>query len=99
MHMHPVTCRDCGNEVLVCKLSHRHTSVQWRGGSDQACAWFQIAAAAAERSGGGHSCRSLQASIDQAVADGRLPVPDDEDGHGFAGIGSPEEAATRPRPH
>ncbi len=71
----PVTCSTCGVEALVKKNSRKHTSVQWAAGGVAACP--EIAAA---RAADPHAlvlgCAKLRASIEDAVRDGRLVIPD-----------------------
>jgi hypothetical protein len=71
----PVQCRTCGVEVGVKKNSRRHTSIQWTTAAVRGCAEF--AAGTGDRSGGlPLGCARLRDSIDAAVADGTLVVPD-----------------------
>ena len=71
----PVACAACGAEVGVKKNSRRHTSVQWTSAAVRAC--HELAAGAGERCGGVLlGCARLRESIDTAVADGSLVVPD-----------------------
>jgi hypothetical protein len=69
-----VACRRCATTVLVRKNSAAQTSVQWRGDSTATCTEL-----AERRAGGLHPalvprCEALAASIDEAVAEGRIPV-------------------------
>jgi hypothetical protein len=71
-----VACRRCATTVLVRKNSAAQTSVQWRGDSTSTCTEL-----AERRARGLHpalvpACESLRASIDEAVADGRVKVTD-----------------------
>lgn len=94
MEMQPVSCDACGNEVLVHKFSYHQTSVQWRGPASTLCAQFRAASETGRPpTDDGHSCSALRASIERAVLDGSLTVPDDESGAMTAGLGSPAEAA------
>jgi len=71
----PVTCRTCGVEAMVKKNSHQHTSVQWTGAAVAACP--EIAAArAGDPSALVLGCPRLKASIEDAVRDGTVVVPD-----------------------
>ena len=71
----PVTCTACGVEVGVKKNSRKHTSVQWTAAAVAQCQEF--ASYAGERSGGlPLGCSRLKASIEAAVEDGSLVVPD-----------------------
>ncbi len=95
MDFHPVACDRCGTEVLVHKSSFHQTSVQWSGTAAQNCELLASAAARGERlDPGAHSCPALRASIERAVVEGRLTVPEDDD-RSIPGLGSLEEAATR----
>ena len=74
---HEVKCRECGTCVLVRKNSLAHTSVQWQDDPDTVCPTFRETAAArgssvVPREG----CPALRTSIDRAVLDGTLPLPD-----------------------
>ncbi|MBK5307926.1 MAG: hypothetical protein JJD92_14675 [Frankiaceae bacterium] len=69
-----VACRRCATTVLVRKNSAAQTSVQWRGDSAATCTEL-----AERRAAGLHpalvpKCESLTASIDEAVADGRVTI-------------------------
>ncbi|MCW2497034.1 hypothetical protein [Jatrophihabitans sp.] len=70
----PVTCQACGVEVAVKKNSQKHTSVQWTAEAMAGCQEFADAdpAVTALRLG----CGRLKASIDAAVRDGAVVVPD-----------------------
>jgi len=73
---HEVRCRECGTCVLVRKHSLSHTSVQWQDDPDDVCPTFRENAATRGSSiTPREGCPRLQASIDQAVLDGSLPVP------------------------
>ena len=69
-----IACRRCATTVLVRKNSAAQTSVQWRGSSAATCTEL------AERHATGlhpalvPRCEALAATIDEAVADGRIPV-------------------------
>jgi hypothetical protein len=67
----PVSCASCGARVLVAKFSQEHTSIQWDAAAIEACFEPGIA--------GQHGaliavCPRLRASIEDAVAAGRLTV-------------------------
>ena len=71
----PVQCATCGVEVGVKKNSQRHTSIQWTAAAVQRCPEF--AAGTGDHSGGlSLGCERLRASIDEAVHNGTLVVPD-----------------------
>src|SRR6266567_3693958 len=69
-----VECGRCGAVVEVAKFSPQHTSVQWDAGAVLRCAEFSAAVAAGEPTALIATCASLRASIDAAVADGRVDV-------------------------
>lgn len=71
-----VDCRSCANRVLVRKTSHAHTSVQWISDPATSCPEFAARVAAGELSARIDTCPKLRASIEHAVADGRIEVPD-----------------------
>lgn len=74
----PVSCGSCGTEVLVQKYSFHHTSIQWQADAEQSCAEFREATERGDRSPmEARSCQSLRASIEAAVLDGRVPVPEE----------------------
>ncbi|GAA4809921.1 hypothetical protein [Tomitella cavernea] len=98
MDFHPVSCDRCGTEVLVHKSSFHQTSVQWNGTAAQNCELLQSAASEAKRlDPEAHSCPALRASIERAVVERRLAVPEDDDERTIPGLGSPGEAATERR--
>ena len=70
----PVVCRSCGVEVGVKKNSQRHTSVQWTAEAVAGCQEFADIDPAVTPFKLG--CGKLKASIDAAVRDGVLVVPD-----------------------
>jgi hypothetical protein len=72
----PVTCRSCANHVLVKKSSTAHTSVQWTTDPATSCPEFAARVAAGELSARIDSCPKLRASIELAVAEGLVEVPD-----------------------
>jgi hypothetical protein len=66
-----VECDRCAATVAVAKFSAQHTSVQWSPASVLACAEFT---AAAQQSPLIEGCATLRASIDKALAEGRIEV-------------------------
>ncbi|HEV2373169.1 MAG TPA: hypothetical protein VGS19_13460 [Streptosporangiaceae bacterium] len=70
----PVTCERCAATVVAVKFSAAHTSVQWDPAAVGRCAEFSVRAAEGERTALIDTCLSLRASIDRAVAEGRLEV-------------------------
>jgi hypothetical protein len=67
-------CARCGATVEVAKFSPQHTSVQWSQEAVLRCAEFADQIAAGQTSALTATCTSLRASIDDALADGRLAV-------------------------
>lgn len=76
--LRPVECDRCGTCVRVKKNSRRHTSVQWNNDSSADCAVFAEQRAHGRPSELVDSCPDLEASIDAATRDGRLPVGDQD---------------------
>ncbi|MEV4648287.1 hypothetical protein [Saccharopolyspora sp. NPDC049357] len=76
--LRPLPCTTCGVRVLVKKLSPEQTSIQWTTSTDD-CP--EIAARIAE---GDHpalvdTCPRLRATIEHALREGILEVPDTEE--------------------
>lgn len=69
----PVHCATCHVEVGVKKNSRKHTSVQWTAAAMAGCRHFNAVGALGVSLG----CPRLRESIDTAVGDGRLVVPDE----------------------
>jgi hypothetical protein len=69
-----VECARCGAIVEVAKFSPQQTSVQWTEQAVLRCAEFSAQVAADQPSALIATCASLRASIDAALADGRLAV-------------------------
>jgi hypothetical protein len=67
-----LACDRCGIRVLVKKNSPQHTSIQWSAESVRGCAEF---ADRGEPTALIATCASLRDSVDKAVRDGRLEVP------------------------
>ena len=65
--MVPLACRHCGTEVLVKKNSAKHTSVQWTAEAMRGCTQYATTL----------GCPRLRESIQAAVRDGHLLVPDE----------------------
>ncbi|HEY7593220.1 MAG TPA: hypothetical protein VH969_08695 [Actinophytocola sp.] len=72
----PVRCHACATEVRVRKASELQTSVQWSADPASTCPEFAARVAAGELSARIDTCPKLRASIEDAVAAGRLAVPD-----------------------
>jgi hypothetical protein len=64
-----VACASCGVEVAVKKNSRKHTSVQWTKAAAASCPELAT-------DGLRLGCPRLKDSIEQAVRDGTLVVPD-----------------------
>ncbi|MFD4264518.1 hypothetical protein [Rhodococcus sp. NPDC058481] len=80
--MQQLDCEACENRVLVEKYSQSHTSIQWLDDPESRCPEFRARAERGEHSMFVTSCGALQASVWQAVHEGRLsqahrstPVP------------------------
>lgn len=71
-----VTCRRCGAWVKVRKHSAQHTNIQWSPTATGRCLEFQ-----GRESAFIPTCSSLRDSIDLAVRDGRVSVPDGLEAH------------------
>ncbi len=71
-----VDCRRCGTTVLVRKNTLTQTSIQWLADAGTVCTELAEQRAAGVHTGRVARCESLRASIDEAVADGRLEVLD-----------------------
>ena len=71
--LHEVQCRECGTCVLVRKNSFDHTTVQWREDPAAVCPNFRGSEVPGALRDG---CPQLRASIEQAVLDGRITIPD-----------------------
>jgi hypothetical protein len=79
MPMMPVTCRNCGAQVLARKSSWNQTSVQWNADATARCAErreAQKVSAHADR-GVFLVCSALSESIFHAVRHGDLPIVDE----------------------
>ena len=71
----PVPCTECGLAALVKKNSRRHTSVQWPAGGVAGCP--EIARIrAVDPNALVLGCSRLKASIEDAVRDGVVVIPD-----------------------
>ncbi|WP_410654621.1 hypothetical protein [Amycolatopsis sp. lyj-112] len=74
--LRPLSCRACGTCVLVKKSSVQHTSIQWTTDAARSCPVF-----AEQKEGGAQTalldtCANLSDSIDAALKDGLLEVPE-----------------------
>jgi hypothetical protein len=73
----PVSCDQCGTEVLVKKNSDKHTSVQWTSDASASCPQIAAKVAAGTPAAQILGCSNLKACIDAAVARGDVTVPGD----------------------
>jgi hypothetical protein len=69
-----IKCERCAAAVEVAKFSAQQTSVQWSPAAVRACAEFSARTAEGEQSALIDTCAGLRASIDAALAEGRLAV-------------------------
>jgi hypothetical protein len=72
----PVRCHSCLTEVRVRKASAAQTSVQWSADPAATCPEFAALVAAGAVGARIDTCPKLRESIEHAVADGLLAVPD-----------------------
>ena len=75
--LRPISCRSCGTCVLVKKNSHQHTSIQWTTDAARSCPEFAGRAAEGMNTALLGTCERLGESINYAVRDGLLGVPDE----------------------
>lgn len=71
----PLDCGDCATRVLVKKESPQHTSIQWTADSTS-CPELAAQVTAGADPGRVESCPRLRESVERAVREGRLEVPD-----------------------
>ncbi|MGV9678940.1 hypothetical protein ACWDSJ_26975 [Nocardia sp. NPDC003482] len=71
--MTPLSCATCGTGVLVRKASAHQTSVQWTADPAAHCPIFRDLHTGPGRP---DSCPNLEKTIDHAVAEGLLEVPE-----------------------
>ena len=72
----PVRCHSCLTQVRVRKASAVQTSVQWSSDPAATCPVFAALVAAGVVGARIDTCPKLRESIEEAVAAGRLAVPD-----------------------
>jgi hypothetical protein len=72
----PVLCQACNVEVAVKKNSRRHTSVQWNATAMAGCLELAEGPSGQETVALRLGCGRLKESIDAAVRDGVITVPD-----------------------
>ncbi|TDD48592.1 hypothetical protein [Saccharopolyspora elongata] len=70
--LQPVSCRSCGTCVLVKKNSLAHTLVQWTSDTEQC---VELAQSPTADRATVLTCLKLSDSIETAVRDGRIRVP------------------------
>lgn len=75
----PVECRSCGTGVAVRKNSEKHTSIQWREGSDRSCPVLTEWREGGERPAGEDTCPRMLASIRYAHAEGLITLTEGVD--------------------
>ncbi|ORI15532.1 hypothetical protein [Rhodococcus sp. 1168] len=68
--MQNLSCKHCGNRVLVEKYSPTHTSIQWLSDAETACPEFAQQAALGVPSIYIPTCSALRDSIEQAAHEG-----------------------------
>ena len=73
----PVRCAACTTEVLVRKASRMQTSIQWQSSPADSCPEFAARVSAGEVSARIDTCPRLRETIEHAVAEGAVTVPDD----------------------
>ncbi|MEU0278162.1 hypothetical protein ACIOGX_13375 [Streptomyces sp. NPDC088147] len=76
--MQEVGCRTCRARVLVQKNSLPHTSVQWTTDAAVACEKIALRVADGEYAARVTHCGALRASIQQAVREGIVRVPEND---------------------
>jgi hypothetical protein len=76
--LRPVVCRTCANKVLVRKASLAQTSIQWTTEAVRHCPEFAARVAAGASTALLPGCDALRKSIEAAVREGTVVVPDDE---------------------
>ncbi|NMM90608.1 hypothetical protein B2J88_40830 [Rhodococcus sp. SRB_17] len=69
--MRQVSCRNCGNRVLVEKYSNEHTSVQWLEDSAQVCPEL---ARASDQPFSQRSCSALRDTINDLADAGAVEM-------------------------
>ncbi|WP_181773329.1 hypothetical protein [Amycolatopsis pittospori] len=74
--LRPLNCRACGTCVLVKKNSMQHTSIQWTTDAARSCPVFAAQAASGAQTALLDTCGNLSDSIDAALKDGLLEVPE-----------------------
>jgi hypothetical protein len=74
--LRPVDCRFCHVTVTVRRLGPGHTAVQWNSDASQRCAYFTEVRASGGVTARTRSCPKLSDSIEHAVAEGYLNLPD-----------------------
>lgn len=75
----PVECHSCGTRAFVRKNSEKHTSIQWREGSDRECPVLADWRAGGDRPDGEDTCPRMLASIRYAYAEGLITLAEGVD--------------------
>ena len=75
----PVDCNNCGTRAYVRKNSEKHTSIQWRDGSDQNCPVLSMWRSGEEIPDGEDTCPNMLASIRYAYAEGLITLAEGVD--------------------
>lgn len=69
-----VSCLDCLARVGVKKNSEHHTAVQWTAEAQRSCPELARRAARADPRAVHQGCPRMEASIDAAAREGRIPL-------------------------
>ena len=75
----PVDCRSCGTRAFVRKNSDKHTSIQWRDGSDQQGPVLSEGRSGGEIPEGEDTCPRMLASIHYAYSEGLITLAEGVD--------------------
>ncbi|MAS54535.1 hypothetical protein [Nocardioides sp.] len=69
-----VACLDCLAEVGVKKNSEHHTAIQWSSSAQGSCPVLSRRAASADARSVHAGCPRMEASIEAAAREGRIPL-------------------------
>lgn len=75
--LRPLPCATCGARVLVKKHSPEQTSIQWATSTDE-CPEISARIAEGEHPALVDTCPRLRATIEHAISEGLIEVPDSE---------------------
>lgn len=75
----PVDCQSCGTRAFVRKNSEKHTSIQWRDGSDRQCPVLSDWRSGGEIPEGEDTCPRMLASIRYALSEGLITLAEGVD--------------------